>query len=188
VRWSTTCGRGTSRDGKQVTVTVTARVGPVEQEEPPPGAAQASDSRTITVYSLDIKAADGQSEPPECVRKGDSVVLRAVVEPPIAGQYYWQAQSQKISIPMPWAETVTVNGVEVSESVGGETVSVDFWPVGEAPEIAHRSHDLTVFDVRIRQDGADGRVVEHFCSVCGMPVTVQATFNVKRPTATMEDR
>jgi len=155
--WTKTGGSWKSGDeGSSVTwiapqttgsYTITVTVDDEAVKDPPGEGTRDDDSKQdsfeITVFSVDIKAADGVSAPPDYVLADDSVQLKGVPDPDtLSGAYSWSTMDDEVSLTNPASQTVTVNG----EAPGQATVDLDFTPTGSS-HTATDSHVLTVLDL-----------------------------------------
>lgn len=106
---------------------------------------------TIAVLKVEIKAADGTSDPQEYVDADSEVAsfynavsYQAVVTPSIPGTFTWSTTSTKITLTDASSQTVTVNaGPDASDTVAAEDLQVEFTPSGSSVS-CDATHALTV--------------------------------------------
>ena len=111
---------------------------------------------SVIVFEVNIKASDGQSDPPGYAGLGGTLQLKAIPSPSLSGTYTWSETSPKISLTNPNSQTVTVNGEQTSSSAGDAQVKVDFDPTGLG-NTDDDTHNLTVVevDLGIAHGGSD---------------------------------
>lgn len=105
-------------------------------------------SMTFTVAGPEIKAEDGQSDPPKFVSADGEVKLKAVVPGDVDGTYAWTTTSAKIELVVDDdPQTVTVKGKgDASSAVDAEQIKLEFTSqTGQGPYEAE--HEMTAIKV-----------------------------------------